>query len=217
MEKIIEFLSNQVVIGWVAPIVIAAAIGSWKLITDEIKGQRIGIPYRVYWKKPVDVFKKYCEKNKIYPVISYGDSKALKVCSEINKGTITVKANMDLKKKPQNDDYRNFVMILLKYTPKCNMVYFYKKGYSLMFDVKSKKGVSGIQLEVKDINGDKVIDEFLKVSEELKHYSFKLSDYSKVEGWKEINEICFTIFCEKGYITKNVGSVEIQNCLLKIE
>lgn len=217
MGDIIDFLSNQVVIGWIAPIVIAAIIGGWKLITDEIKGQRIGIPYQVYWKKPVDIFKKYCENNRITPIISYDDSKAITINSEIDKGNIIVRANIDLTRKPQNNDNTHFVMILLKYTPKCNMSYFYKKGYSLMFDIKSEKGISGTQLEVKDINGDKVIDEFLDVSDQFKHYSFKISEYFKVEAWKEINELCFTIFAKNKYIEEKVGNIEIRNCLLKIE
>lgn len=211
-----DFSDDQIVIVWIAPIVIAAIIGSWNMISSELKAQRIGIPYRVYWKKPVDVFKKYCEKNTIHPVVSYGDSKALIIRSEIDRGNIIVKADIDFMQKPQNNN-RDFVMILLKYIPKGNMSYFYKKGYSLMFDIRSKKGTTGIQLEVKDINGGKVIDEFLNVSDQLKHYSFKLSEYSQVEAWKEISEICFTIFSEKEYVSSNVGNIEIQNCKLKIE
>ena len=86
-----------------------------------------------------------------------------------------------------------------------------------MFDVKSSKGLKGVQLEIKDIHGAKVIDEFVEVFQERKHYSFKLNEYSECEAWKEISEICFTVFIEKDYITKKTGSLEICNCMLKIE
>lgn len=217
MEKIISFLENQIVVVWISPLVLAAIIGIWNMILHHIKNTKVGIPYRIRNKKPVYIFNKYCEKNRIQPIISYGDSNALQVTTELDKGNVQIKANMDLSHLPKANHERNFVMILLKYIPLANFSYFYKKGYSFIFDIKSKKGICGIQLEIKNTHGGKIIDEYIQVSPNLSHHSFKLNEYSNSEGWKDINEICFTIFTEDGYILERKGSLEIYNCMLKIE
>lgn len=215
MEKFLEFLANQTVIGWIAPIVIAAIIGVWTLMVRGIKEKRVGIPFCSYLKKTIYVFEEYCKNQRFEPIVSYGDSGALKILSEIDRGNIIVGANIDFSKRPDNNENRNFVMILMKYVPKCNMIYYYKKGYSFMFDIKADKGISGIQLEIKNINQRHIVDEFVSVTNEWKHYSFELKRYFKEEAWKEISEICFTIFDEKGYIFDDIGKLEIRNCLLK--
>lgn len=217
MESILRFMKDDIVAIWIAPIVIAAVMGIWKLVTAKVMERRKGMPFRTYRKRNVNVFEKYCEKNRIHSVVSYGDANALHLITELNRGKIRVKAEVDLQNKPRNNDNRNFVMILLKYIPKCNMTYFYNKKYSFMFDVKSEKGICGMQVEVKDIYGAKVIDEFVKVENEWRHYSFKLNEYGESEAWKEIQEICFTFFTEKKYILKNKGWVEIEDCILKVE
>lgn len=217
MENVIQFMKDDIVAIWIAPIVIAAVIGIWGIVVTKAKERRKGMPFRTYKQKNVNIFEKYCEKNRIHSVVSYGDANALHLITELNRGKVRVKANMDLQNKPRNNDNRNFVMILLKYISKCNMTYFYYKKYSLMFDVKSEKGICGMQVEVKDIYGAKVIDEYVKVENEWRHYSFKLNEYGESEAWKEIQEICFTFFMEKEYISKNKGCVEIEGCILKVE
>lgn len=217
MEHIINFLTNQLTVVYIAPFFIAIVTSVGNYVIRGFKDRKRGIPYKVRNKVSVNVFSKYCERNRIQPIISYGDSKALKIVSESDRGDIIVKANIDLKRLPEHNENRNFVMVLLKYIPKCDMTYFYKKGYSFMFDIKSHKGVAGVQLEIKDINGAKVIDEFISVSQVKENYSFKLSDYSECEAWKEISEICFTLFTEKDYITKNTGDLEISKCMLCVK
>lgn len=217
MNQIKYFLENTIIVNWIAPLIIAAITGACGFLIKRTAERRANIPYRVKKKGNVDVFRKYCENNRIYPVISYGDSSAIEIATLVDKGNFTVKADIDLKEKPANNNERYFVMILLKYIPKANMLYFYENGYSFMFDIRSQKGVCGIQLEIKDINGVKLVDEFVSVEKEFKHYSFQLNRYETSEAWKAIAEICFTIFTEKKYILKNKGNLEIRNCMLKVE
>lgn len=217
MDDIQKFFENQAVIGWIAPIVVAAVIGIWGIILRKLKEHRIGMPFRKYNKGPVDVFKTYCENNRIQSIASYGDRKAIETNTEIEQGKIKIESTIDLRKRPKNNINRNFVMILVQYTPKCNMSYFYKKGYSLLFDIKSEAGICGVQLEIKDINGGKVINQYVPVTKEFKQHSFQLKEYSERKAWKEIKEICFTIFLEEEYISADRGDFEIRNCMLKIE
>lgn len=217
MKTILDFLANPTVIGWIPPIVIPAIIGIWTFVLRRIKEKRVGIPFRSYFRKPIYIFEEYCKNNRFEPIISYSDNHALEIRSEIDRGNIIIRADIDFSERPNNNDNRNFVMILLKYIPKCNLSYFYKKGYNLMFDIKSDGRVTGIQLEIKDANKDKVVDEFVDVTNEFHHHSLRLKQYSKPEAWKEISEICFTIFDEKGYILDNTGKIEIRNCILKKE
>lgn len=216
MEHIVNFLKNDIAINWISPIVVAAIIGIGGAVFNKIKEQQIGIPHRVHNRKDVDVFGSYCKKNKIQPIISYGDSNAFKIISRIDQGKIIVSGEMDLRKKPENNEHRKFVMICLKYIPKCNMTYFYKKGYSFMFDIRSEKGICGLQLEIKDTKANKVINEYLPVTKEFLNYSFKINEFLDIEAWKEINEICFTVFLEDDYVYKTKGNLEIKNCFLKI-
>lgn len=217
MNNIIRFMENEIVINWVCPLIIAALAGGWGMFIKTVKERRIGMPYRVYNRKSVYLLEKYCERNRVHPIVSYGDTNALNLYTEIDKGRVTVRAEVDLQKKPQSNDNRHFVMIMLKYIPKCNMTYFYNKGYSFMFDAKSEKGICGIQVEVKDTHKLKVIDEFVEIEKEWKSYAFKLNEYGLSEAWKEIEEICFTIFLEKEYILKNKAYIEIRNCILQVE
>ncbi len=214
MDVVLKFLENQIVIGWIAPIVVAAIIGIWGITINKAKAQRDGITYHVHKKETVDIFGEYCKKNRVQPIISYGDSNALKLISEIDKGHVTIKGNVDLTRKPKDNNNRNFVMVLLKYSPKCNLMYFFRKGYSFSFEIKGKE-ICGLQIEIKDNSQNKVLDEFVNVSDKFASHSFKLKDYSTVDVWKDIGEICFTIFTEKTYVSSDVGYFEIRNCLLK--
>lgn len=71
------------------------------------------------------------------------------------------------------------------------------------------------KLEIKDTIGAKVIDEFVPVTTKFQNTSFCLKDYLEESAWKEIGEICFTVFLEDDYVTKDTGSLEIKNCVLR--
>lgn len=183
---------------------------------NRFRDERIGMLRCIHQNGVVDVFGEYCKKNRIKAISSYDNQKAIQIDTVIDRNIIGIRAIIDVSDK-FCDGEKNFVMILLKYIPKSNMAYYYRKGYSLAFDIKSDKGVCGMQLEVKDIAANKVMDEYVSVSKELRHYSFKLRDYSEIASWKEINEICFTFFLEKDYLTKDKGKVFISNCKLLMQ
>lgn len=216
MTNLVNFMQNPIVIAWIAPVIVTAIISIWRFVIKRIIDEYKGMPRSIARKCSLDVFEEYCKKHQVKTVSSYGSAqKTIKLNTIIDKNAVGIKADIDVSEKPSNTD-RNFVMVFLKYLPKLNMSYYCRKGYSLGFDIKSDKGVCGIQLEIKDVRANKVIDEYVSVSKELKHYSFKLCNYSGVDSWKEINEICFTLFLEDGYITKNKGKLFISNCNLKI-
>lgn len=214
MKEIINFLENQTVGVWLAPLIIAAIIGVWNVIIKKITGSRNNSIFTTKRNRTVQVFNKFCEKNRIEPMVSYGDKNAIKVISEIDRGIVKVKADIDTSNKPESDD-NNFVMILMKFIPGCDMSYFYRKGYRFKFDIKSEGGISGVQLEIKGRNLDKIIDEYIEVTDVVKQHSYKLNEYSNEEVWKEIKEICFTIFTNNCYIENDTGSIEIHNCILE--
>ena len=101
MERIIGFLENNLTIAYLAPIFTGAVIGVGSMIKKVIE-KKIGLPQKIYNKKSINVFNKYCEKNRIKPIVSYGDGYALKVVTEMDRGNIIVRSDVDLKSLPKN-------------------------------------------------------------------------------------------------------------------
>lgn len=78
MEHFITFLKNDLTIAYIAP----AIVGIGKIVTNKIGERKIGTLCRSGKKKILNIFDEYCKRNRIQPIIAYGDSNALKVVSE---------------------------------------------------------------------------------------------------------------------------------------
>lgn len=122
-----------------------------------------------------------------------------------------MKAELKLNHKPIDSSDRNFVMALLTYLPAMDWSYYAESGYSLKFKIRGN--ISGIQLEVKNKDKRKVIDEYIHVSDIFKEKAFPLAGDSMI--WQDIEEICFTVFCEKEYVQKDKGYFEVMDCVLE--
>ena len=162
-------------------------------------------------KENKNIFKEYCENQKIHPAVSFGDTNAIKGEMILKAGNRILKAKIDMENNPGNRQDRNFVMLYLQYLPNIDLSGAYLNNYKIEFEIKASDGMKAIQLEIKDKNMDKIVDEFIKTSNEFEKYSFKMQNYCTENVWKNIKQICFTVFTEEEYITEINGTFEIKN------
>ena len=207
MTKIIEILSSNIAVGWVVPIVLF--ILSSDRFVRKYRQRKRKKEYKN--KENKNIFKEYCEKEKIHPAVSFGDINAIKGEMILEVGNRILKAEIDMKNNPSNKEDRNFVMLYLQYLPNIDLSGAYLNNYKIEFEIKASDGVKAIQLEIKDENMDKIVDEFIKTSKEFEKYSFKMQNYGTENLWENIKQICFTVFTEEEYITEINGEFEIKN------
>lgn len=158
----------------------------------------------------IDIFSGYEQLKESIPIVSFGDSKAIKIGPLQQSGIYILKADIDLKNKPKTGENRDFVMALLKYIPSLNWKYYCEMKYSFKFKIRGN--IKGIRLEIKDNRIQKIMDEYIPVTQDFREHAFLLKGDSAV--WENIEEICFTVFCENEYIDGDTGKFEIINCRL---
>lgn len=88
--------------------------------------------------------------------------------------------------------------------------YYAECGYSLKFKIRGN--IKGVQLEVKNKRKQKLIDEYIRLSDSFESWEFPLD--REVSRWKKIEEICFTVFDEPDYILNRHGNFEIIDLVL---
>jgi hypothetical protein len=109
----------------------------------------------------------------------------------------------------------SYTMALLLFEePYLNLEDYYVSNY--VFEVMIRgEGLSKIRLEIKDKNKRLIIDEIVKLTDEFESSQFTLSDYQNKESFREINEICFTVYPEFfENMKKKKGEFEIKHCML---
>lgn len=158
----------------------------------------------------VNIFETYGSR-RIVPVVSFDDAQAIKVAPLFQNGIYLMRAEIMLNHKTTERMDQNFVMALLTYLPTRDWSYCAECGYSLKFKIRGS--INGIQLEVKNKDKRKLIDEYIQVSDAFKEKEFPLA--GDIGIWKDIEEICFTVFCAKEYIQKEYGYFEVMDCVLE--
>lgn len=64
------------------------------------------------------------------------------------------------------------------------------------FNVSATNQIHTIQLEIKDSRHNKLVDKQINVSEETSKVEYIMSKIARDLAWKEICEICFTVFLD---------------------
>lgn len=159
--------------------------------------------------KSKDIFAEYVKYKKVEPIVSYGDNHAIEIEPIMQYGKPLLKAHIDLTNIPKTDENRKFVMVALIYLPDEDWKYYSEKHFSLKFKIRGS--INAVQLEVKDPQRNKLIDEFVEVEKNFREYAFTL--WSE-RNWEKVNQICFTVFCESEYISECKGSFEVIDCYL---
>lgn len=152
----------------------------------------------------------YCEEKQAFPIVSFGDRHAIEIEPLLQNGIYLLKADINLERKPVINTDRNFVMALLKYSPYADWSCYAECGYRLRFKIRGN--ISGVQLEVKNRSKQKLIDSYVQITDNFESWEFPLD--KEISRWKEVEEICFTVFDESEYISDNHGYFEIMALVL---
>lgn len=80
-------------------------------------------------KENKNIFKEYCENQKIHPAVSFGDTNAIKGEMILKAGNRILKAKIDMENNPGNRQDRNFVMLYLQYLPNIDLSGAYLNNY----------------------------------------------------------------------------------------
>lgn len=200
---------NVIWTNWITPIITAIISGLIVYYVQMYKKNPLKKFARR--KKEYMILDEYCRSKDVVPIVSYGDSSAITTATMIQRGNVTLKADLNLQNCPKNNEKRNFVMALLKYIPPCDWSSFASRDYVIEFTMRVSQNIKGVQLEIKDPRGSKIMDEFVQAEEKELVYTSSLAASCEGAGWKQISEICFVIFTEEQYIDGINGHFEISD------
>jgi hypothetical protein len=130
-------------------------------------------------------------------------------------GRYTLTATIDFEKARLMGKMPDFAMILLDFTnPYQDWTSYYKEKAEFQFEISGCENILSVQLEIKDYNRNKIIDEKIDITETITTYTFPLDKYQLEEAYLAIKEICFTIFPQ--FMLKPKGTVFIESCEIYI-
>lgn len=160
----------------------------------------------------VNVFDEYCKDKKIKSIVSYADRNAL-ILENDSPNDNHIKAFIDFSYIPKEGINQNFVMVLLQYLPHQDWSGLFTNNYTLKFKYKFSSNIKGLQLEIKNSDMEKIVDEFIPNKAEGE-FSLEISKIGVVDLWKDIKELCFTVFHGNDYIDGDKGTIEIYDFVL---
>lgn len=128
----------------------------------------------------------------------------------INNDTSFVYANINIPKDVRKKDGCQFAMLLFLYVPSENLVNYYDEQYNLEFILNTSTNIKKVQLQIKDTQQSQFVDLPLNCGK----FKIPLNEISIRTSWKDVREICFTIFADENYITGENGFIEVHNLQL---
>lgn len=153
-----------------------------------------------------DRFNEYCP---IQIVKSYDVTRDICNIENESNGPV-IKAKITMPEKVKQLHGCQFAMILLSFTPFINLENYYDENYNLEFSLDTSQSIKLVQFQIKNVQQSQFIDFPL----ENKHHIIPLAKMSSRDSWKEIKEICFTVFADDRYITDEIGYIKISGLRL---
>lgn len=124
----------------------------------------------------------------------------------IEEGTIpSVYANITIPVEIKKREGCQFSMILLSYIPSENWLNYFDAGYKMKFAIETSYNIKQIQLQIKDSHQQQFVDLALREGT----FDYLMGDISSRESWKDVREICFTVFADDEYILGENGFIRI--------
>lgn len=131
-------------------------------------------------------------------------------CSIDNNSVNTIRANFFIPKELKTKNECHFAMVLLAYTPSLNLINYFDDNYCLEFFLNMSPNINLVQLQIKNSNQYQFVDAAISNG----YFRCALSEISDRNSWKDVKEICFTIFADDNYITGEEGYLEIRDIKL---
>lgn len=104
-----------------------------------------------------------------------------------------------------------FSMILFSYVPSENWLNYFDAGYRMKFFMETSDSIRQVQFQIKNSSKQQFVDVPLKKG----IFDYAMKDISKRESWKDIQELCFVVFADDGYIMGENGFIRIKGLRLE--
>ena len=150
-------------------------------------------------------------EKRVEAIVSYGDSHAIQIAPLLHNGCFILSGSIDLSHKPKKAIKREFVMALMVFIPAKDWSAYVECGYRLKFKIRGN--IRGVKLEIKGKDKRKLLDSYVPVSDHFEEKNYPLEGPDTL--WQQVEELCFTIFCDPEYIEADKGHLEIIKCRLE--
>lgn len=130
----------------------------------------------------------------------------------VKKGKETVVyADVVIPEEVKNKGGCQFLMILFSYRPSENWINYFDEKYKLKFSMKTSDNIKKVQLQIKNTQQQQFVDKEIEPG----YFSYLLSEIATREAWRDVGEICFTVFAEDECIVGEKGFIQIDNIQLE--
>lgn len=157
--------------------------------------------------KILDIVKEYVKFRAIQTVKSFSGVREECVVEENTK---VVCAEIEIPSYVKEKAGGEFEMILFEYIPSENWWDYFDEKYRLEFRIDRSNSIKQVQLQIKNSDQHAFVD--LKIDGNF--FSRPLSQMACRDAWKDIHEICFTVFADEDYITGEKGIIQIRKLQL---
>lgn len=155
----------------------------------------------------LDIVKDYVKFRAIQTVKSFSGVREECVVGENDR---VVCAEIEIPSYVKEKAGCEFEMILFEYTPSENWWDYFDEKYRLEFGIDRSNSIKQVQLQIKNSDQHAFVD--LKIDGNF--FSRPLSQMAYRDAWKDIHEICFTVFADEDYITGEKGIIQIRKLQL---
>lgn len=149
--------------------------------------------------------KEYYEKKDIRIVKSFSDNKEF-----AQKENADVYADVDIPDELIKDGCSDFWMVLFDFIPPKNFSTYTLEGYFINFELETSANIQAVQLEIKNASFNKIVDKIIDVKAQST-FSCKMNELATEDAWKDVKEICFTIFANPQYINYGKGYIKVKD------
>lgn len=158
--------------------------------------------------KSLSIIDDYIKTSKIQIVKSFSLSREEPNLIQSVDGTNCILSKLSIPVLPSKEA---FLMTLFSYIPSKNWIDFANAGYSMEFVLELSSNIDFVQLQIKNAKQIQFIDITLKAERQHIIFSKQLTEMAVSQSWKDIGEICFTIFLYNNDIMGQDISCQISN------
>lgn len=144
--------------------------------------------------EPFSIIQDYLQSRTIQIIKSYSSTRDIPRTGVSEKGVLFVHSTFV--PPPQESQSSAFVMTLFSYIPPENWTEFASSGRRIEFEIEASPGIESIQLQIKDSSQKQFVDIPLGISGGRATFSKKMVELAPLSAWKDVGELCFTIFSE---------------------
>lgn len=122
-----------------------------------------------------------------------------------------LRADIVIPEKIKKKKSSQFSMILFSYIPSENWLNYVDDNYKMRFILETSTNIKQVQLQVKNCHQQQFLDIPVYSGEFLR----PLSELAQRTAWKDVCEICFTVFADDKYIQGEKGFIQLKGFQLE--